>query len=175
MSLSDKLKWFCSLHWAKLQVTSTMPHFWKKQVWLSSSWKIKLNSCSCQGHLCKWTDETHFVKDFLIYKNVLHTVNADNNPFIPQVSFTFKCWLSYVPSENFITKSLFSVPQLTSEADLEQLASSTQILTSNPENLTANDIKTAVEIANTLLLSPNATEVQANTTQIDFFLLEVYS
>ncbi|XP_059183528.1 adhesion G-protein coupled receptor G7-like [Centropristis striata] len=48
---------------------------------------------------------------------------------------------------------------LTSPAALETLASSTQILTSKPEELTAENITTAAQIANTLLLSPNATEV----------------
>ncbi|XP_047432929.1 adhesion G-protein coupled receptor G7-like isoform X2 [Mugil cephalus] len=43
-------------------------------------------------------------------------------------------------------------------ADLETLASSTQILTSTPENLTAEEVTTAVQITNTLLLSPNASE-----------------
>ncbi|KAM9334325.1 adhesion G-protein coupled receptor G7-like [Symphorus nematophorus] len=47
---------------------------------------------------------------------------------------------------------------LTSPADLESLATSTQILTSNPEELTAENITAAVQITNTLLLSPNATE-----------------
>ncbi|XP_071335566.1 adhesion G-protein coupled receptor G7-like [Trachinotus anak] len=47
---------------------------------------------------------------------------------------------------------------LTSVADLETLASSTQILTSRPEELTAENVTTAAQIANTLLLSPNATE-----------------
>ncbi|XP_059183529.1 adhesion G-protein coupled receptor G7-like [Centropristis striata] len=48
---------------------------------------------------------------------------------------------------------------LTSPAALETLASSTQILTSKPEELTAENITTAAQITNTLLLSPNATEV----------------
>ncbi|CAJ1086859.1 adhesion G-protein coupled receptor G7 [Xyrichtys novacula] len=47
---------------------------------------------------------------------------------------------------------------LTSPAALETLASSTQILTSRPEALTAKNVTTAAQIANTLLLSPNATE-----------------
>uniref|UniRef100_A0A4W6DGH2 GAIN-B domain-containing protein n=1 Tax=Lates calcarifer TaxID=8187 RepID=A0A4W6DGH2_LATCA len=47
---------------------------------------------------------------------------------------------------------------LTSVADLETLASSTQILTSKPEELTADNVTTAAQIANTLLLSPQATE-----------------
>ncbi|XP_014195893.2 adhesion G-protein coupled receptor G7, partial [Haplochromis burtoni] len=47
---------------------------------------------------------------------------------------------------------------LTSPADLEMLATSTQILTSNPEELTAENVTAAAEIANTLLLSANATE-----------------
>ncbi|XP_068586429.1 adhesion G-protein coupled receptor G7 isoform X2 [Cebidichthys violaceus] len=47
---------------------------------------------------------------------------------------------------------------LTSPADFENLASSTQILTSKPEELTAKDITAAAQIANTLLLSPNASE-----------------
>ncbi|XP_037618600.1 adhesion G-protein coupled receptor G7, partial [Sebastes umbrosus] len=47
---------------------------------------------------------------------------------------------------------------LTSPEDLEKLAASTQILTSKPEELTAENITAAAQIANTLLLSPNATE-----------------
>ncbi|XP_022619744.1 adhesion G-protein coupled receptor G7-like [Seriola dumerili] len=47
---------------------------------------------------------------------------------------------------------------LTNVADLETLASSTQILTSRPGELTADNITTAAHIVNTLLLSPNATE-----------------
>lgn len=50
--------------------------------------------------------------------------------------------------------------QLTSPADLESLATHTQLLTSVPENLTSENITTAAQITNTLLLSPNATEVQ---------------
>ncbi|XP_067438936.1 mucin-5AC isoform X1 [Thunnus thynnus] len=47
---------------------------------------------------------------------------------------------------------------LTSPAQLETLAASTQILTSKPEQLTAENVTAAADIANTLLLSPNATE-----------------
>ncbi|XP_078021840.1 adhesion G-protein coupled receptor G7 isoform X2 [Epinephelus lanceolatus] len=47
---------------------------------------------------------------------------------------------------------------LTSSADLEMLATSTQILTSKPEELTAENITAAAQIANTLLLSPNVSE-----------------
>ncbi|KAM6892837.1 adhesion G-protein coupled receptor G7 [Lycodopsis pacificus] len=47
---------------------------------------------------------------------------------------------------------------LTSPADFENLASSTRILTSKPEELTTEDITAAAQIANTLLLSPNASE-----------------
>ncbi|KAI9514293.1 hypothetical protein NQZ68_034765 [Dissostichus eleginoides] len=47
---------------------------------------------------------------------------------------------------------------ITSSTDLEALASSTQILTSNPEELTVADVETATEIANTLLRSPYAEE-----------------
>ncbi|XP_035989646.1 adhesion G-protein coupled receptor G7 [Fundulus heteroclitus] len=47
---------------------------------------------------------------------------------------------------------------LSSAADLETLASSAQVLTSRPENLKAEDIIVAADIANTLLLSPNASE-----------------
>ncbi|XP_044043486.1 mucin-2-like isoform X2 [Siniperca chuatsi] len=47
---------------------------------------------------------------------------------------------------------------LTSPANLEMLASSTQILTSKPEELTPENVTAAAQIANTLLLSPNATE-----------------
>ncbi|XP_047211762.1 adhesion G-protein coupled receptor G7 isoform X2 [Girardinichthys multiradiatus] len=47
---------------------------------------------------------------------------------------------------------------LTSLADLEILASSTQLLTSRPGDLTAENITVAAQIANTLLLSPNTSE-----------------
>ncbi|KAM3585616.1 uncharacterized protein V6R79_022941 [Siganus canaliculatus] len=47
---------------------------------------------------------------------------------------------------------------LTNVADLEILASSAQILTSNTEQLTAENVTTAAQIANTLLLFPNASE-----------------
>ena len=50
--------------------------------------------------------------------------------------------------------------QLTSPADFESLAASAQILTSNPGELTAEDVTAAAQIANTLLKSPNATEVR---------------
>ncbi|XP_055771236.1 adhesion G-protein coupled receptor G7-like [Salvelinus fontinalis] len=45
-----------------------------------------------------------------------------------------------------------------SSGDLLQLAFSTQILTSRPEQLSADNITTAAQIANTLLLSANITE-----------------
>uniref|UniRef100_A0A8C7NZS0 Adhesion G-protein coupled receptor G7-like n=1 Tax=Oncorhynchus mykiss TaxID=8022 RepID=A0A8C7NZS0_ONCMY len=45
-----------------------------------------------------------------------------------------------------------------SSGDLLQLAFSTQILTSQPERLSADNITTAAQIANTLLLSANITE-----------------
>ncbi|XP_042179679.1 adhesion G-protein coupled receptor G7-like isoform X2 [Oncorhynchus tshawytscha] len=45
-----------------------------------------------------------------------------------------------------------------SSGDLRQLAFSTQILTSQPERLSADNITTAAQIANTLLLSANITE-----------------
>ncbi|MEQ2249166.1 hypothetical protein ILYODFUR_026579 [Ilyodon furcidens] len=47
---------------------------------------------------------------------------------------------------------------LTSLADLEILASSTQLLTSRPGYLTPENITVAAQIANTLLLSPNTSE-----------------
>ncbi|RVE75546.1 hypothetical protein OJAV_G00017850 [Oryzias javanicus] len=47
---------------------------------------------------------------------------------------------------------------LTSGADLEVLASSTQILTSKPDEMKSENITAATQIANTLLQSPNATE-----------------
>uniref|UniRef100_UPI003AAB3CA3 adhesion G-protein coupled receptor G7 n=1 Tax=Centroberyx gerrardi TaxID=166262 RepID=UPI003AAB3CA3 len=47
---------------------------------------------------------------------------------------------------------------LTDQADLQTLAASAQILTSRPDKLTAEDVIAAAEIANTVLLSPNATE-----------------
>lgn len=50
--------------------------------------------------------------------------------------------------------------QLTSPVDLETLATSTQILTSIPEELTTENVTTAAQIASKLLLSPNTTEVQ---------------
>uniref|UniRef100_A0A665TK68 Adhesion G protein-coupled receptor G7 n=1 Tax=Echeneis naucrates TaxID=173247 RepID=A0A665TK68_ECHNA len=49
--------------------------------------------------------------------------------------------------------------QLTTGADLETLASSTQILTSRPEDLTPENITTASQIADSLLRVPNVTEV----------------
>lgn len=49
--------------------------------------------------------------------------------------------------------------QLTSPADFENLAASAQILTSKPEELTSENVTAAAQIANTLLLSPNASEV----------------
>lgn len=52
------------------------------------------------------------------------------------------------------------IPQLTNLADLEELASTTQILTSEPGTLTSEDVTTAAEIVNQLLQSPNATEVR---------------
>lgn len=56
--------------------------------------------------------------------------------------------------------------QLTSSADLELLAAHTQLLTSVPENLTPENITAAAQIANALLLSPNATEVQPVTMKL---------
>uniref|UniRef100_A0A665TS61 Adhesion G protein-coupled receptor G7 n=1 Tax=Echeneis naucrates TaxID=173247 RepID=A0A665TS61_ECHNA len=51
-----------------------------------------------------------------------------------------------------------SLPQLTTGADLETLASSTQILTSRPEDLTPENITTASQIADSLLAqSPDLT------------------
>ncbi|XP_069377139.1 adhesion G-protein coupled receptor G7-like [Paralichthys olivaceus] len=47
---------------------------------------------------------------------------------------------------------------LTTVGNPEMLATSAQILTSRPEELTTEDVTAAAEIANTLLLSPNATE-----------------
>ncbi|XP_062270886.1 adhesion G-protein coupled receptor G7-like [Scomber scombrus] len=47
---------------------------------------------------------------------------------------------------------------LSSPADFERLAASAQILTSKPEELTSENVTAAAQIANTLLLSPNATE-----------------
>ncbi|XP_030610822.1 adhesion G-protein coupled receptor G7-like [Archocentrus centrarchus] len=54
--------------------------------------------------------------------------------------------------------TLSDIQNLTSAADLETAAASTQILTSKPEELTAANITAAAQITNTLLLSPNATE-----------------
>ncbi|XP_029369665.1 adhesion G-protein coupled receptor G7-like [Echeneis naucrates] len=50
------------------------------------------------------------------------------------------------------------VQSLTTGADLETLASSTQILTSRPEDLTPENITTASQIADSLLRVPNVTE-----------------
>ncbi|XP_053170777.1 adhesion G-protein coupled receptor G7-like [Scomber japonicus] len=47
---------------------------------------------------------------------------------------------------------------LSSPADFERLAACAQILTSKPEELTSENVTAAAHIANTLLLSPNATE-----------------
>lgn len=57
-------------------------------------------------------------------------------------------------------KGLSFILQLTNPADLEVLASATQILTSKPEELTPENVTTAAQIANQLLRSPNATEVR---------------
>ncbi|KAK2857244.1 hypothetical protein Q5P01_005979 [Channa striata] len=63
------------------------------------------------------------------------------------------------PQELQCDQTLSEIRQnLTSAADLETLASSTQILTSRPEELTAGNVRAAAHIVNTLLLSPNATE-----------------
>lgn len=62
--------------------------------------------------------------------------------------------------KNQMSKIMSFLPQLTSPADLETLATSTQILTSKAEELTAENVTAAAEIVNTLLLSANATEVQ---------------
>ncbi|XP_041834318.1 adhesion G-protein coupled receptor G7 [Melanotaenia boesemani] len=68
--------------------------------------------------------------------------------------------VSFSPPQVFqCDQTLSDIQQnLTSVEDLETLASSTQILTSRPEELTAENVTTAAQIANTLLLSPNATE-----------------
>ncbi|XP_045899144.1 adhesion G-protein coupled receptor G7-like [Micropterus dolomieu] len=68
--------------------------------------------------------------------------------------------LSFCPPQALqCDQTLSDIQQnLTGPAHLEMLASSTQILTSNPEELTAENVTTAAQIANTLLLSPNATE-----------------
>ncbi|KAM9349992.1 adhesion G-protein coupled receptor G7-like [Symphorus nematophorus] len=78
---------------------------------------------------------------------------------------TTRCFLkngspSFESAQEFkCDQTLSDVQQnLTSPADLESLATSTQILTSKPEELTAENITTAAQIANSLLLSPNATE-----------------
>ncbi|XP_060923300.1 adhesion G-protein coupled receptor G7-like [Limanda limanda] len=47
---------------------------------------------------------------------------------------------------------------ITTVEDYEMLATSAQILTSKPEELTAENVTTAAEITNVLLLSPNITE-----------------
>ncbi|CAB1428045.1 unnamed protein product, partial [Pleuronectes platessa] len=47
---------------------------------------------------------------------------------------------------------------ITTVEDYDMLATSAQILTSNPEELTAENVTTAAEITNMLLLSPNITE-----------------
>ncbi|XP_062236138.1 adhesion G-protein coupled receptor G7 isoform X2 [Platichthys flesus] len=47
---------------------------------------------------------------------------------------------------------------ITTVQDYDMLATSAQILTSNPEELTAENVTTAAEITNMLLLSPNITE-----------------
>lgn len=51
-------------------------------------------------------------------------------------------------------------PQLADPADLDQLAASTLILTSVPEQLTPENVTTAAQIANQLLKLSNATKVQ---------------
>lgn len=59
----------------------------------------------------------------------------------------------------------FSPPQLTSSANLESLASNTQILTSIPEDLTPDNVTAAAQIVQTLLVSPNVTEVSGVTAK----------
>ncbi|XP_030610833.1 adhesion G-protein coupled receptor G7-like [Archocentrus centrarchus] len=59
---------------------------------------------------------------------------------------TFECDLTLSDIQNFTS------------ANLETVATSAQILTSNPEELTAENVTAATQIANTLLLSANATE-----------------
>ncbi|GLD67993.1 adhesion G-protein coupled receptor G7 [Lates japonicus] len=74
--------------------------------------------------------------------------NKTGSPSFERPPQVFKC-----------DQTLSDIKQnLTSVADLETLASSTQILTSKPEELTADNVTTAAQIANTLLLSPQATE-----------------
>ncbi|XP_076580295.1 adhesion G-protein coupled receptor G7-like [Chaetodon auriga] len=68
-------------------------------------------------------------------------------------------WRFEPPRQFQCDQTLSDIQQnLTSLADLESLATSTQILTSNPEELTAENITAAARIVNTLLLSPNTTE-----------------
>lgn len=62
-------------------------------------------------------------------------------------------------------KHISSPPQLTSSANLEFLANNTQILTAIPENLTPDNVTTAAQIVQTLLVSPNATEVSGVTAK----------
>ncbi|XP_042337429.1 adhesion G-protein coupled receptor G7, partial [Plectropomus leopardus] len=65
----------------------------------------------------------------------------------------------YPPQVLKCDQTLSDIQQnLTGPADLETLASSTQILTSKPEELTTENVTAAAQIANTLLLSANATE-----------------
>ena len=52
--------------------------------------------------------------------------------------------------------------QLNGSADLETLAASAQMLTSQPENLTAEEVTTAAQIADTLLSSENVSQVRNN-------------
>lgn len=60
-------------------------------------------------------------------------------------------------------KHISSPPQLTNPTDIEDLASNTQILTAKPEDLTPDNITTAAQIVQTLLVGPNVTEVRKKT------------
>lgn len=65
------------------------------------------------------------------------------------------CWKTILKYKSFSLPIQIS----SSPGDLLKLAFSTQILTSQPEQLSADNITTAAQIANTLLQSANITEV----------------
>uniref|UniRef100_A0A4W5NIN2 EGF-like domain-containing protein n=1 Tax=Hucho hucho TaxID=62062 RepID=A0A4W5NIN2_9TELE len=76
---------------------------------------------------------------------------CSNDTGSPQFGLTYKWQCELTLSD--ILRNISSSP-----GDLHQLAFSTQILTSQPEQLSADEITTAAQIANTLLQSANITE-----------------
>ncbi|TNM94055.1 hypothetical protein fugu_002231 [Takifugu bimaculatus] len=74
-----------------------------------------------------------------------------------QVNIQLYGRLSPVPY-NTLATTILSTQLLTNSANIEALASNTQILTSVPQELTPDNITTAAQIVQTLLVSSNVTE-----------------